>query len=134
MYQAKLSEKLDNISSYPRVSRQCFGLLEVSWSDVEELEQLCEKNPLQSFFLHVVPTSWLNYLRRQFVYNFFYTYIVLSFVCIFIIYTLSIIYSFVFVPLNLSKLFFYILSCPSFHFLYNSTIQPYWLSQFLKNG
>ena len=51
MYQAKLSEKLDNISSYPRVSRQCFGLLEVSWSDVEELEQLCEKNPLQSFFL-----------------------------------------------------------------------------------
>ena len=78
--------------------------------------------------VHVVPTWWLKYLRRQFVCNLFYYLLSYVFFCISILYTfvcilfslLSFIFSFtllsvlylpfvfllfVFVPVNLSKLF-----------------------------
>ena len=68
--------------------------------------------------IHVVPTSWLNYLRWQIV---FCLYVFSLYFCLFFIYSLSFIL-FVFVPLNLSKLSL-IVSLSPFHSLHNSTLQ-----------
>ena len=84
---------------------------------------------------HVVPTSWLNYLRRQFVfvcifslYTFVCSLFTLCFFvsfslyfCLFFIYSLSFLL-FVFVRLNLLKLSLIVFLSP-FHSLHNSTLQ-----------
>ena len=87
---------------------------------VRSPKNICQVGLFKCQIVHVVPTSWLNYLRRQFVNKFFYICIILSFVCIFILYTFYLLFC-----LCTFELFFYfvlsLFSFFSFQF-YHSTL------------
>ena len=96
-------------------------LLIIGPSILQILKCLSASGPKYLWATHVVPTSWLNYLRRQIV---FCLYVFSFYFCLFFIYSLSFLL-FVFVPLNLSKLSL-IVSLSPLHFFANCyTLIPF---------